>query len=112
MVTSLPADPTSGSTAVTTGPDSAALVKVKALARVTSAARLQRRVSGTVAGTWAGVDATTSVGPFTIAARAGMPSKNGQQPLAMLVPVILTRVLPTSVPKEGVTFERVAAAAR
>src|SRR4051794_23789962 len=111
MVTSLPADPTSGSTAVTTGPDSAALVKVKALARVTSAARLQRRVSGTVAGlTWAGVDATRSVGPFTIAARAGMPSRNGQQPLAMFVPVILTSVLPATVPKEGVTFERVAAA--
>ena len=57
------------------------------------------------------MEAIISVGPLTIAARAGMPSKNGQQPLAMFVPVIFTSVLPPVSPKLGVTFDSVADAA-
>src|SRR5207248_10475838 len=83
------------------------------LASGTSATPLQRSTSGTVAAAaCAGVAATISVGPSTIAARAAIPSKNGQQPLPMLVPVILTTVLPAVVPNEGVTVESVADGAR
>src|SRR5438067_2353905 len=109
IVTGFPGEPTSGSTAVITGDGSAAVEYVKASGSPTLLAPEQRRVRGTVpAAACAGVEAITSVGPFTTAVRAARPSKNGQQPLVMFVPVILTSVLPPVPPKLGVTFDNVA----